>query len=162
MTPAELYNYFTPLEAAIVSVLEAQEFTVWTPSTDPAFQKERPRVEAVIMPGAAMGFLLPDSARVCRSGFLREKARNASLHLLAITSAEIQIHRAYVARLLYAVDTLGFDMNETALMPYHAVQMVKCNGGGMNHNPEDGSFETTLTCDVHFGIKESAWADLET
>ena len=54
MTPDQLYDYFTPLETAIVTVFEAQEFVIWTPLSDPEFQKERPRVEAVLMPGVAI------------------------------------------------------------------------------------------------------------
>lgn len=162
MTPDELYDYFTPLETALASVFEAQEFVIWTPLRDPEFQKERPRVEAVLMPGAALGFLLPEVNKPARCGFLREKARRASLTVFVVTEARIVTHRAFLARTLYVLDTLGHAMNATALMPYHSVQSVKCNGGGLSDDPTTGSYTTTLNCDLDFSVVESAWADLET
>ncbi len=162
MTANDLYDYFTPLETAIATVFEAQEFVIWTPLRDPEFQKQRPRVEAVLMPGAALGYLLPATDVPVRCGFLREKARRANLILTLVTAPEITVHRAYVARTLFLLDTLGLAMNATDDMPYHAVQSVKCNGGSLSLNPESGAYETTLTCDVDFSVKEAAWAGLET
>lgn len=166
MTPAELYDYFTPLETALAKVFTDANFTVWTPLLPAEFQKERPRIEAVLMPGAALGFLKPDPAAAVnypvRSGFMREKAHKSNLSLLLVTAPEITIHRAYVATALGVVDLLGLAMNDTGLMPYHAVQCVKVTGGGLTLHPETGDYQTTLNCDVDFSVKESAWADLET
>lgn len=162
MTPDQLYDYFTPLESAIASVFEAQEFVIWTPLRDPQFQKERPRVEAVLMPGAALGFLYPEASRPVRSGFMREKARKAALSIFVVTEANITTHRAYLARVLYLLDTLGYDMNATALMPYHAVQSVKVNGGSLSDDATTGAYTTTLNCDLDFSVKEAAWPLLET
>lgn len=161
MTPDELYNYFTPLESAVAKVFEDQEFTIWTPLRDPKFQKERPRVEAVLMPGAALGFLRPEPSRIARCGFLREKARKAALSVFVVTEANIATHRAYLARVLFLLDTLGFDMNATALMPYHSVQCVKVNGGSLSDDPTTGAYTTTLNCDIDFSFKEAAWAALD-
>lgn len=162
MTPAALYDYFTPLESAIVSVFEAQEFVIWTPLRDPAFQKERPRVEAVLLPGANLGFLLPATGKPARCGFLRDKARKANLSIMVVTEASIVTHRSFLARAIYVIDTLGYEMNATALMPYHSVQCVKCNGGNLSDKFEEGAFTTTLNCDIDFSVKEAAWAALET
>lgn len=162
MTPDELYDYFTPLEKAVASVFESQDFVIWTPLRDAAFQKSRPRVEAVIMPGAALGFLRPSAGLPARSGFLREKARKAALSVFVVTEAKIVTHRAFLARVLFLLDTLGYQMNETGLMPYHSVQMVKVNSGSLSDDPETGAYTTTLHCDIDFSFKESAWTALDT
>ena len=162
MTQDQLYDFCTPLETAIVTVFEAEEFVIWTPLRDPEFQKERTRVEAVVMPGASLGFLLPEYGKPARCGFLREKARMANLSVLVVTEPSITVHRAFVARTLYVLDTLGWAMNETDDMPYHKVQHVKCNGGSLTHKPGDGSYQTSLDCEIKFSVLETAWADLET
>ena len=161
MNPDELYNYFTPLESAIAAVFEAQEFIIWTPLRDLKFQKERPRVEAVLMPGAALGFLRSEPSRIARCGFLREKARRATLSIFVVTEANVVTHRAFLARTLFVLDTIGYEMNKTALMPYHSVQSVKVNSGSLSDDATTGAYTTTLNCDLDFSFKEATWLLLD-
>lgn len=162
MTANALYDYFTPLETAIIEVFAAQEFVIWTPLRDPEFQKERPRLEAVLMPGEALGFLLPAAGVPARGGFMREKARRAGLSLFVVTEPNIATHRVYLGRTLYVLDTLGLAMNATAAMPYHSVQGVRCTGGNLVDDPASGSYTTVLTCALDFSVKEAAWPLLGT
>jgi len=162
MTIADIYDYFTPIEAAIVQVFDAQEIVCWTPLRDPEFQKQRPRVEAVLMPGAGKVRLLPQAGRRSAPGHLREQARNASLVINVITEANITLHRAYVARVIYLLDTMAHDAQATGLIPNHFIAALRCNGGQLDYKPEEGLFNSTLNCDLDFSVRTTAWAELAT
>ncbi len=153
---SDIYDYFTPLEDAIRTVFEANDIVCWTPLSDPAFQKERSRVEAVLMPGQNLGRLLPAATRTA-SGFMREQARKSQLVIRVITESDIAAHRLFVAQILYLLDTLGLAMNDGDKLPNHAVSGLICNGGTLDYSPEDGSYVSLLNCDLTFSVKTAAW-----
>lgn len=157
---SDIYDYFTPLEDAIRTVFEAAEVTCWTPLSDPAFQKERPRIEALILPGQNKGMLRPVPSVRTASGFLREKARRSQLVIRVVTEANIATHRSFVAKILYLLDTLGYEMNAGDKLPNHAVGSLICNGGNLDYSPEDGSYVSLLNCDLDFSVKEASWDTL--
>jgi len=179
MSADAIYDYFTPIEDAIAQAFAVNQITCYTPrglqelndagtaaspNNKQEFQKETPRVEIMLLPGASKGFLLPVAGRHrAAPGFLREQVRNASLTLRLITAANIVEHRAYVARVLFYVDTLGLDANAAvdaegaSKMPYHRIGCVMCNGGTLDYKPEEGNIETVLNCSVDFSVLDGAW-----
>lgn len=112
------------------------------------------------MPGGNLGMLLAQSERRPASGHMREKARRAILDLRLITEADIVTHRSFLAQVLFILDTLAFEMNETDQLPNHAVSGLICNGGGLSYAPQDGAYISHLSCTMDFSVKEAAWANL--
>lgn len=177
-----IYDYFTPIEDAIATAFALNQVTCYTPlgeqllneaassaapDLEQRFQMKRPRVQIMLLPGAAKGILRPATGVRAASGFLREKARNASLTLRLVTEANIVAHRAYVARVLFLVDSLGADANAAEdaegykKLLYHRIGGLRCNGGTLDDAPEQGTLQTLLNCDLDFSVLDSAWALLD-
>lgn len=160
---SDIYDYFSPIEDAIRTVFEANEIVCWTPLSDPDFQKERPRVEAVLLPGQNLGRLLPvvladgETRRRNANGFLREQARRSQLVIRVITESDIAVHRTFVAEILYLMDTAGHDMNAGDKLPNHAVSGLNCTGGTLETKAEEGSYMSVFMFDLDFSVKTAAW-----
>ena len=172
---SDIYDFFTPIEDAIASAFKLGGVTCYTPLgeqqlneaaiADPdhaeQFQKKRPRVEIVLHPGASKGILVAQAGRRVTSGHLREKARAATLDVNLITEPDIVKHRAFVARILFLTDTLAHDANETKSLTNHFLQSIRCQGGSLSYNGEEGHYQTSLVFDVDFSVQETAWPALE-
>lgn len=171
-----VYDYFTPIENAIAAAFQRNGVDCYTPlgeqqlnessesepSNTAAFQKKRPRVEVVLMPGANKGILRAEDGRRVAAGYLREWARTSSLVLAVITEADIIQHRAYLAKILYLLDTLAYDVSGTETLQNHAIQSIKCLGGSIAYKSEEGNYQTTLNNELEFSVQTTAWALLET
>jgi hypothetical protein len=169
---SDIYDYFTPIEDAICTafalvniacysplgeqLLNAQADAA-TPDLKRSFIKKRPRVEIALMPGAALGRLLPIPGRRVASGHLPEQARRATLVVQVITEADIVIHRVYLAQVNYFLDTMAYRANQTGKMPNHYIGGLKNNGGSLEYKPEAGNFHSTLNYDVDFSVNTNAW-----
>lgn len=172
----DIYDFLTPTEDAIAAAFKANEIACFTPlgqqkfAEDEAtlgekerqdFQRPRPRLDIVLHPGPGKGILRPAAGYRITSGHLREKAWACSLMISVITAAEILVHRAYLARVLFLCDTLAHDANATRLLTHHFLQSIRCQGGTVGYHPQDGNFETQLTFDVDLSVKEDAWDSLD-
>lgn len=172
----DIYDYFTPIENAIAAAFHAHDVICYTPlgkqgaddaddltpdQEDPDFQRERPRIEIALMPGAGMGRLRVSSGRQVANGHLREMAYRSALNIEAITKADIREHRSYLCRILFLCDTLAHDVNNTALLYNHKLQRIQSTGGSVEYKPEDGLFRSLLTYDVDFSVQQYAFEALE-
>lgn len=170
----DIYDYFTPLEDAVCAVFKSEGITCFSglgqqPELDAeetaadgtqSFQKELPRVEVVLHPGAGLGQLRAHTARPCAAGHREEQARRSTLSVLVLTKADPIEHRAFVAQVQYVVDTLAHRANNTRRLTKHRLSAVRQVGGTAGYTTERGVIETMLNCEVDFSVQTTAWADL--
>ncbi len=181
--PADaIYDYQTPIEEAIASVMVANEVTCYTPlgeqiivdglksSPDALqqFEKKRPRIEIVLTGVSGIGRLWPYGSKKGASGFNREQAYSGQLTVRVITEANIVTQRAYLSLVQNLMDTIGAAANVATkadgslIMPYHCIGGIRKTGDTPNYAPQDGLIETMLTYNLDFSVVDTAWALLDT
>lgn len=169
----DIYDPLSPAEAALAALFKANEITCYTPlgeqmeaeeaaAQDPTVQfiKKRPRVEVLVTLGASHGWLFPHRGVRAASGFMREKARQASLLVKIVTDANIALHRQFQAQVLFVLDTAGEAIRNTTAMPNHTINRIKVGGTSLNYLPENGIFETSVSCDLDISVNDTAWPAL--
>lgn len=117
------------------------------------FQKPRPRVECIAIPGASLGQYVLDA-----DGNRRENGWSASISLGLITDTTAELHEEYVAEvrnLMATADQIFGADND--YMPYHEVGRIITEGSEPAITPENGVYVTRLNFSLNFAIKITAF-----
>ena len=160
----DLYDYENIFADATASVFKASGFTAGnalTVSSDPAFQKERPRVEILFkLNGGVIPlryFVMPDTT-------LRQTAFRGTLSIYAISDADKPgklDHSIFRAKVRNFCATLGVRLNGSGLKK-HKIQQVVDGDTSQGTRTQDNLYQSTLNFDVDFSIQTDALAAITT
>jgi len=125
------------------------------------FQKARPRVEIMFVPGAGQGRFREMIVDGIRTPV--ETCWKGQFKLDLITDARINIHAAFRTFTRFLMQTMVWRINGTAPMEIHKIQRFPRDGGTSPvMKPQDGYLQTTMLYDVDLSVQDNAWAALET
>lgn len=174
MSASDIYDLEGVLENAAKVALNALGLTCFTTQDGPEFQKVRPRVEikATINAGRNRFVTLKNGAVIDHTtvitpseAFLlrRESAWSFRLEFAALTKADIAAHTAYRAEVRAALAQLAPNINTSAAVTRHVIQMGTDNGASpVMVAPEQGLMKTELSFDGTISINQGAWSALTT
>lgn len=175
-----IYDFESAIEFAIGAVCAAEGIVTYSAANDaitdewreanPALtdylptpvenQKQRPRIELTFSAGSGHGTLYPISGRKPVSGSMPETSYGGTLDILVVTEPSTLTHRTFLARLRAIMDRIREDVNETANLPRHSVQMVAPRGTSPTMKADDGAFTSQLQYEVEFCIRTDAFSEL--
>jgi hypothetical protein len=160
----DLYDFENILADATATVFKAGGFTAGnalTVSSDPAFQKERPRVEIVFKVNGGViplrYFVMPDTT-------LRQSAFRGTLTIYAISDADKPgklDHSIFRAKVRNFCATLGNRLNGGALTK-HKVQQIVDGDTAQGTRTQDNLYQSTLNFDVDFSLQTDALTAITT
>lgn len=147
----ELENAISPLLSATISAL--------TPQDDPAFQKDRPRVEVMVQLGAGKEkhMALVDGGDGSGTQ-LREDAWSATLNVILLTGAEIDVHSSYRAFLRDKISNLPALINGITLLNHVIYYPIRSLGTSPVLTPQEGTYKTIMNYAFDVSIHQDAWA----
>jgi len=149
-----LYEFERLISATLAGVFNDANILPKSIVDAPEFQKDRPRVEVYVTPGAAMGHYILDAQST-----RRENGWHGALSLKAVTWPEITVHSAYVAAVRNVAATLDRLDLTTASVPllYHEITRVVTAGTTPHTDPAAGEYDTQLHYNFIFAILPDAW-----
>ena len=172
---SNIYDFSTPIEETFAFIFSARGMNCYSPLGESIlneaandappdliqqFQKKRPRVEILLIPGAGLGHLRPRTDNVASRitpGFLRDNSHRANMILWVVTRADILEHRAYIAQVRCLLEVIAFEANASGKMAHHTIQTFKVTGEQPASKAGEGIIEATINCELEFSVKESAW-----
>lgn len=151
----DIYSFEQIFEDALKAVFTAREVKAFTSQDTPDFQKDRPRVEVVFIPGPSQG------QYKTVGGNFRQTSWKGQFQLRLVTEASAQVHNAFRAVIRSIMHGVGAAINETPPMDKHKLQPFFADAGtSPRYQPEEGTYETNMIFECDFSVQNSAWAAL--
>lgn len=156
---ADIYDWERVIAQAAATVFIDAGLQAFTVYSDPAFQKIRPRVEAIFKP---TGEVTPKREAIMPDGTRRASAFKGELTLHAITDADApgkNSHGEYRAQVRSICANLGALINAGALVKHKVQWMIE---GATSHGirTQDGFEQSTISFAVDFSVQGDAWPAL--
>lgn len=153
-TLAAIYDFETPIEGAIKTLLTDAGLTVKTPDDAIDFQKDRPRVEVMFAETGAN-----DSRRqICPDGKYRHDLYRGTLTLAVVTAPrtddgeQTTTHQEYKAKVRQVMsDAYAATLDDLE------IRNVIPAGSTPRISPEDGVEVSNLLFNIEFNVKETSW-----
>lgn len=132
------------------------------------YQKDRPRVEILFVPGSGQERFRPTLVEGVEIPL--EVAWAGQFKVDVFTLPDVRMHRAYVTMVRFILHTRLLQVNaflpdgttpgNPGTLKKHRIQNYQTDSGTTPHmQPEPGVFQTSLIMDINFSIQDDAWAD---
>ena len=163
-TVDELSDFETAIEAAFKLLFTENGIESCVDSIDePDTQRPRPRVEVYFAPGGETGHISANAT------YRRPDMWTGNLTLRVVSNtkpdevgtSEHSAYRAKVRNLMAMSRTIfksDADASDVAgYLPYHTVADLVLSGSNPSYEGQDGYYETTISYDLTFNIRPTAW-----
>lgn len=149
-----IYDFNAALEPALAAPFIAAGYaTLLLTDVADKFQQVRPCLVLQLVVGAAMPKpILPVAGTRGILGENRALCYNAQTRIDVITNADIETHRAYIAKLRNFTSTFLTRLNGVTL-EYHALMGFAADGESDVFKPQEGDFQSTLMFNSPFSIQ---------
>lgn len=162
MSVQQIYDFEGVIEAAAASVFVAAGLVCFTPQSDPAFQKERPRVEAIFVPGSSLRRCQIVNSEGATLEASREVAWKGRLQIEAITDSVIATHAAYRAKVRNVMAKFAATVNGVNLTRHAILFPISDLGSSPTYKTSEGFYATVMNYEFNFSVQADAWGALNT